>query len=34
MSKQQWKGGTLLAPLPVVMVSCGTTEKPNIITIA
>ena len=23
-----------MAPLPVVMVSCGTTEKPNIITIA
>ena len=34
MPKQQWKGSTLLAPVPVVMVSCGTMEKPNIITIA
>lgn len=33
MSKIQWKGGTLLAPVPVVMVSCGN-EQANIITIA
>ena len=26
--------GPLLAPVPAVMVSCGTMEKPNIITIA
>lgn len=26
--------GTLLAPLPAVMVSCGTTEKANIFTVA
>ena len=32
-TKIKWKGGTLLAPLPAVMVSCGTMEKPNIITI-
>ena len=32
--KQKWKGGTLLAPVPAVMVSCGTIEKPNIITVA
>ncbi len=32
-NKLKWKGGTLLAPLPAVMVSCGTLEKPNIITI-
>ncbi len=32
-NKLKWKGGTLLAPLPAVMVSCGTMEKPNIITI-
>ncbi len=32
-TKIKWKGGTLLAPLPAVMVSCGTLEKPNIITI-
>ena len=31
--KIKWKGGTLLAPVPAVMVSCGTMEKPNIITI-
>ena len=34
MSKIKWKGGTLLAPVPPVMVSCGTMENPNIITIA
>ena len=32
-NKLKWKGGTLLAPLPAVMVSCGSMEKPNIITI-
>ena len=34
MSKVTWKPGTLLYPLPPVMVSCGTFEKPNVITIA
>lgn len=34
MSKVIWKGGTLLAPVPPVMVSCGDMEKSNIITIA
>lgn len=34
MSKTIWKGGALLAPLPPVMVSCGTVEKPNVLTIA
>lgn len=29
-----WKGGTLEAPLPPVLVSCGTLEEPNAITIA
>ena len=33
VAKEKWKGGTLLAPVPPVMVSCGTVEKPNIITI-
>lgn len=28
------KAGTLLAPLPAAMVSCGTLEKPNVLTIA
>ncbi len=34
MSKQKWKGGTLLSPVPPAMVSCGTQEKPNVLTIA
>ncbi len=34
MSKKTFKGGTLLAPLPPVMVSCGDMESSNIITIA
>lgn len=34
MSKIQWRGGALLAPIPPVMVSCGTMEKSNIITVA
>lgn len=34
MSKQIWKPGTILYPVPAVMVSCGTMEKSNIITIA
>ena len=31
--KQKWKGGAMLAPLPAVMVTCGSLDKPNIITI-
>ena len=31
--KTNWKPGTLLAPVPVVMVSTGTMEKSNIITV-
>ena len=34
MPKIHWKGSTLLAPLPPMMVSCGDMEKPNIITVA
>lgn len=34
MSKIQWNGSTLLAPVPAVMVSCGNMEKSNILTIA
>ena len=34
MSKITWKAGNFLYPLPVVMVSCGTMEKSNIITVA
>ncbi len=34
MSKITWKAGTMEYPLPPVMVSCGTIEKPNIMTAA
>ena len=35
MSKQNWKPGNMLYPLPAVMVSCQrNNEKPNIITVA
>lgn len=33
MVKQCWKGSTLLNPEPPVLVSCGSMEKPNLITI-
>ncbi|MBR5486269.1 MAG: flavin reductase family protein [Oscillospiraceae bacterium] len=34
MSKQSWKGGALLAPVPPVLVSCGTMEEANVMTAA
>ena len=34
MSKVKWKGGALIAPLPAVLVTCGTIEKPNVFTVA
>lgn len=35
MSRQQWKPGNMLYPVPAVMVSCKRQdEKPNIITVA
>ena len=34
MSKTMWKPGTFIYPIPAVMVSCGTFEKSNIITVA
>ena len=34
MSKVMWKPGTFIYPIPAVMVSCGTMEKSNIITVA
>ncbi len=34
MAKQIWKPGTVLYPVPAVMVSCGDMENSNIITIA
>jgi len=33
LKKIKYRGGTLLAPLPPVMVTCGTLEKPNVLTI-
>lgn len=33
MAKQFWKGSTLLAPVPAALVTCGTIEKPNVLTI-
>jgi len=32
--KEYWKPGNMLYPIPVVMVSCGSPEKANIITVA
>jgi flavin reductase (DIM6/NTAB) family NADH-FMN oxidoreductase RutF len=34
MAKIQWKPGTLLNPVPVVLISCGEKEKANLITVA
>ena len=34
MSKLKWKGGALLAPVPPALVSCGTIESPNVLTVA
>lgn len=32
--KQQWKPGTMIYPIPAVLVSCGTGECSNLITVA
>ena len=32
--KQDWRPGTMIYPLPAVMVTCGTMDEPNIITVA
>ncbi len=34
MQKVKFRGGTLLGPLPPVMVSCGDAENSNILTVA
>ncbi len=34
LAKIIWKPGTLLAPLPAVLVTCGTMEKANVLTVA
>ncbi len=31
--KEHWKGGTLLAPIPPALVTVGTMEQPNVLTI-
>lgn len=33
MSKQLWKGSALLAPVPAALVTCGTVEDPNVLTV-
>ncbi|MBQ5844096.1 MAG: flavin reductase family protein [Alistipes sp.] len=32
--KQQWRAGTMIAPVPAVLVSCGDEKEHNIITVA
>ena len=34
MGKITWKSGNFIYPIPAVMVSCGTMEKSNILTLA
>lgn len=34
MEKKQLNPGTLVGPVPPILVSCGTMEKPNLLTIA
>lgn len=34
MAKITWKPGTMMSPLPPALVSCGTMEHPNMLTIA
>ena len=34
MSKKEWKSGTFIYPIPAVMVSSGSMEKSNILTVA
>lgn len=34
MAKVNWKGSTLLGPVPPTMVSCGTVDEPNVLTVA
>ena len=34
MEKVFWNGGAMLAPVPPALVTCGTMEHPNILTVA
>ena len=33
-TKESWKGSVMTAPVPPVLVSCGTMESPNVLTVA
>lgn len=32
--KESWKPGTMVYPLPAVLVSCGSSERSNLVTVA
>ena len=34
MAKLVWKGAAMLAPVPPALVSCGTMDSPNALTVA
>ena len=34
MPKLSWKGGAQLSPVPAALVTCGTSEHPNVLTVA
>ena len=34
MSKIEWKPGTMVYPLPAVLITCGDYENANIMTVA
>ena len=34
MAKIAWKAGTMLAPVPPALISCGTLQSPNVMTAA
>ncbi len=34
MSRQTWKPGTLVYPVPAVLVTCGDENKQNVLTVA
>ena len=34
MAKITWKAGTMLAPVPPALISCGTLQRPNVMTAA
>ena len=33
-TKESWKGSVITSPLPPVLVSCGTADSPNVLTVA